>query len=67
MAPCSAGDSDPTKFEATLMDIKPDQLMVPRVTYFDFERALSKSKPSVSQGDLADHVKFTEEFGQEGN
>jgi len=67
VTPCSAGDPDPTKFAATLLEINPEELLVPKVTYYDFERAMAKSKPSVSGSDLADHEKFTSEFGQEGN
>eukprot|EP00188_Purpureofilum_apyrenoidigerum_P005075 Plantae.Rhodophyta-Purpureofilum_apyrenoidigerum.ctg6271.p1 GENE.Plantae.Rhodophyta-Purpureofilum_apyrenoidigerum.ctg6271~~Plantae.Rhodophyta-Purpureofilum_apyrenoidigerum.ctg6271.p1 ORF type:complete len:441 (-),score=92.54 Plantae.Rhodophyta-Purpureofilum_apyrenoidigerum.ctg6271:197-1519(-) len=67
VTPCSAGDPDQSKFAASLLEINPEELLVPKVTYYDFERAMAKSKPSVSGSDLADHEKFTAEFGQEGN
>eukprot|EP00179_Madagascaria_erythrocladioides_P012578 CAMPEP_0198366952 /NCGR_PEP_ID=MMETSP1450-20131203/154939_1 /TAXON_ID=753684 ORGANISM="Madagascaria erythrocladiodes, Strain CCMP3234" /NCGR_SAMPLE_ID=MMETSP1450 /ASSEMBLY_ACC=CAM_ASM_001115 /LENGTH=446 /DNA_ID=CAMNT_0044074421 /DNA_START=126 /DNA_END=1469 /DNA_ORIENTATION=+ len=63
--PCSPGD--PQGKSMTLMQLSPEQLHVPDVTRLDFEKALSSSKPSVSDADIAEHVKFTEEFGQEGN
>uniref|UniRef100_A0A7S1XFV7 Vesicle-fusing ATPase n=1 Tax=Compsopogon caeruleus TaxID=31354 RepID=A0A7S1XFV7_9RHOD len=63
--PCSPGDSRAKSM--TLLEIDPDQLDVPPITRRDFDRALSQSKPSVSQTDIEQHVKFTQEFGQEGN
>ncbi len=32
----------------------------------DLERALSKTRPSVGEGDIAQYEKFTNDFGQEG-
>lgn len=63
--PCSPGDHEAVA--KTLMDVSPADLHVPEVTRQDFEKALAHSKPSVSEKDISDHVKFTQEFGQEGN
>eukprot|EP00184_Porphyridium_aerugineum_P007955 CAMPEP_0184691582 /NCGR_PEP_ID=MMETSP0313-20130426/393_1 /TAXON_ID=2792 /ORGANISM="Porphyridium aerugineum, Strain SAG 1380-2" /LENGTH=473 /DNA_ID=CAMNT_0027149327 /DNA_START=634 /DNA_END=2055 /DNA_ORIENTATION=+ len=65
--PCSPGDDDPNAKPMTLMQVKPDELHVPVVTRFDFEKALASSKPSVSQKDIEDHIKFTNEFGTDGS
>jgi vacuolar protein-sorting-associated protein 4 len=62
--PCSP--ADPAAKEMSLMDIKPDELATPKVLVSDFEAALAKCKSSVSLAQLADHDKWTQEFGMEG-
>lgn len=64
LTPCSP--SDPKGKEMTLMDINPEELLVPSVTRYDFEVALSSSKPSVGRDNIIKHEKFTEEKGQSG-
>lgn len=64
LTPCSPGD--PNAIEMTLDKVSSDQLLPPKVLYRDFLKALKSAKPSVSQDDLGDFVKFTQEFGQEG-
>lgn len=64
MTPCSP--SDPKGKEMTLMEVNPDDLLVPSVTRYDFEVALSSSKPSVGRDNIVKHEKFTEEKGQSG-
>uniref|UniRef100_A0A7S0ZHN3 AAA+ ATPase domain-containing protein n=1 Tax=Timspurckia oligopyrenoides TaxID=708627 RepID=A0A7S0ZHN3_9RHOD len=63
--PCSP--NDPNGKPMTLMEVDPALLHVPEVSRFDFERALSTSKPSVSSGDIEEHIKFTKDFGTDGN
>ncbi|EPY28307.1 vacuolar protein-sorting-associated protein 4 [Strigomonas culicis] len=65
LVPCSPGD--PEAFPMTANDItEPDLLMQLPVTKEDFIKALRTSRPSVSDADIGEHVKFTSEFGQEG-
>jgi len=63
--PCAPGD--PAGRPMTLMDVPPAELHVPSITYYDFEKAIAHSRPSVSESDIKEHIKFTSEFGQEGN
>lgn len=63
--PCSPGDAQAV--EKTLADIGPGTLAVPPITRYDFDKALVSVKPSVSFKDIEEHIKFTTEFGQEGN
>lgn len=65
LVPCSPGD--PEGFPMTAIELtEPEMLMELPVTNIDFIKALRETKPSVGEGDLAEHVKFTEDFGQEG-
>lgn len=50
----------------SLYDVPPEKLMVPPVTYADFEKALARNHSSVAQSELQKFVEWTEEFGQEG-
>ena len=58
--------SDPEGQEMGLMDIEPTLLRCPPVGLSDFMQALSRIKPSVNFKDINQHVKWTEEFGQDG-
>eukprot|EP00178_Gracilaria_changii_P025303 TRINITY_DN78043_c0_g1_i1.p1 TRINITY_DN78043_c0_g1~~TRINITY_DN78043_c0_g1_i1.p1 ORF type:complete len:486 (-),score=105.97 TRINITY_DN78043_c0_g1_i1:471-1826(-) len=62
--PCSPGD--PEKIEMSLMKVKAEELLIPPVRRYDFEKALSSTKPSVGKDNLAKHDKFTKEKGQSG-
>lgn len=65
LVPCSPGD--PQAFPMTMNDIKEPKYVMPLpVTRLDFFKALRTARPSVSQADIENHVKFTAEFGQEG-
>jgi len=64
LTPCSPGDQG--AMEKNWMDVDGDALMEPALTYQDFLASLAKNRPTVNQADLDMHVKFTEEFGQEG-
>ncbi|ORZ30597.1 P-loop containing nucleoside triphosphate hydrolase protein [Catenaria anguillulae PL171] len=64
LTPCSPGDPEGVEMDWTR--VSGEQLMEPPLTVQDFLKALSTSKPTVSDSDLKNHVKFTTEFGQEG-
>eukprot|EP01062_Namystynia_karyoxenos_P047867 TRINITY_DN3626_c0_g1_i2.p1 TRINITY_DN3626_c0_g1~~TRINITY_DN3626_c0_g1_i2.p1 ORF type:complete len:506 (+),score=212.95 TRINITY_DN3626_c0_g1_i2:104-1519(+) len=67
LVPCAPGDPDPTKREATLLQLgTPELVLPPAVSADDFEKAFRSARPSVSQGDLAQIRAFTRDFGQEG-
>lgn len=64
IVPCSPGAAG--AFEATIMTLRePEMVMELPVTYADFRKSLMSAKPSVNQADLAQHEKFTADFGQE--
>jgi vacuolar protein-sorting-associated protein 4 len=62
--PCSPGE--PGAVEMSWNDIEGDDLLEPSLTVNDFLRAITVSRPTVNQADLAQQVKFTQDFGQEG-
>lgn len=64
LTPCSPGDPD--AFEMTWVEVDGSKLKEPEITFNDFVKSLKKTKPSVSQKDIEQHIKFTEDFGQEG-
>jgi len=62
--PCSPGDARGR--EMSLMDVKPDELLAPEVSFNDFLKVLRNARPTVSKNDLERYTQFTAEFGQEG-
>ncbi|KAG5461703.1 MAG: Vps4 C terminal oligomerization domain-containing protein [Olpidium bornovanus] len=62
LTPCSPGDSEAT--EMTWMQVQSDQLLEPALTVYDFLRAVKTGRPTVNEKDLAEHEKFTQDFGQ---
>ncbi|ORX62432.1 AAA-domain-containing protein [Hesseltinella vesiculosa] len=64
LTPCSPGDPDAQ--EMTWVSIQPDQLLEPELTMRDFVMAVESSRPTVNNDDIQHHVKFTNDFGQEG-
>jgi len=64
LTPCSPGDPD--AMEMTWMQVDGPKLKEPEITYNDFVKSLKSSKPSVGLQDIQQHIKFTEDFGQEG-
>lgn len=64
LMPCSPGD--PGAMEMSWMDIPGEKLIDMPVTYEDFLKSLKCSKPTVSKDDVAEQLKWMEEFGQEG-
>lgn len=62
--PCSPGDSQ--AIEMSWMNIEGDDLMEPLLGLQDFLKSLQTTRPTVSDDDIKEHVKFTTDFGQEG-
>eukprot|EP00756_Hemistasia_phaeocysticola_P048274 Hpha_TRINITY_DN22706_c0_g1::TRINITY_DN22706_c0_g1_i1::g.34214::m.34214/K12196/VPS4; vacuolar protein-sorting-associated protein 4 len=63
LMPCSPGD--PAGKEMTLLEVPEPHLVIPPpVQYDDFIKAFITARPSVSQKDLIDVNRFTQEFGQ---
>lgn len=50
----------------SLYDVESDKLVVPVVTYKDFQKAMTRAHSSVGADELSKFVAWTEEFGQEG-
>lgn len=57
--------SDPEGQDMGLMDVPPKELVCPPVSMDDFMSALNRIRPSVCEADIVEHIKWTEEFGQE--
>jgi vacuolar protein-sorting-associated protein 4 len=64
LTPCSPGD--PAAIELTWVDVPADKLVEPIVTYKDFLRGISSTRPSVSADDAHRQDEFTRDFGSEG-
>ncbi len=64
LTPCSPGDPDAIEMRWT--EVEGDDLMEPELTLADFVKSLQTTRPTVSDKDISEHVKFTNEFGQEG-
>jgi vacuolar protein-sorting-associated protein 4 len=68
LQPCAP--STPDALNMSLMELAsqygPEKLIAPPVTYNDFSKTLERCKPSVSQEDLQEFQKFTQDFGQDG-
>jgi len=64
LTPCSPGDPD--AMEMTWVQVDGSKLKEPEITYSDFQKTLQRARPSVSPSDIQEHVKFTQDFGQEG-
>lgn len=62
--PCSPGD--PEAKEMNWTQLEGDDLLEPILSMNDFLRSLQTVRPTVSETDIIDHIKFTKEFGQEG-
>lgn len=65
LTPCSPGDEGAE--ELSWQNIETDELLEPPLTIKDFIRAIKSNRPTVNASDIQNHVKFTEDFGQEGN
>jgi vacuolar protein-sorting-associated protein 4 len=64
LTPCSPGDPD--AIEMTWVNVDGSKLKEPEITFEDFKKSLKSTRPSVSQADIEQHIKFTQDFGQEG-
>jgi len=62
--PCSPGD--PYGEPKTWMEIEEICLIAPMVTKSHFFRSIRNTRPTVNKGEISKHIKFTEEFGQDG-
>ncbi len=62
--PCSPGDAGAVP--KTWLDVDGDDLLEPTLCMNDFVRSLQTTRPTVSDGDVREHIKFTTDFGQEG-
>ena len=62
--PCAP--SDPAALKKTMMDLQGNKLHLGDITVEDFLKVLSKTKPSVSEEDIVQHVEWTHKFGLEG-
>lgn len=58
--------SDPHGIDMTMDSMDPTLLEAPLVCVEDFQQSLTKTKATVSQGDLGKYEEWTEEFGQDG-
>lgn len=64
LTPCSPGDVGAREMNWTQVD--GDDLLEPELSLQDFLKSLQTTRPTVSDRDIAEHIKFTSEFGQEG-
>jgi len=64
LTPCSPGD--PAAVEMTWNDVPSDNLFEPPVTFRDFEKSLSITRPSVREDDRKKMDEFTDAYGMEG-
>ena len=65
LTPCSPGDEGAQ--EMNWMDIGTDELKEPDLTVKDFIKSIKNNRPTVNASDIENHIKFTDDFGQEGN
>ena len=65
LTPCSPGDPD--AMEMTWIQVEGSKLKEPEISFNDFMKSLKSARPSVSNADIQQHIKFTEDFGQEVN
>ena len=68
LEPCSPGD--PGAFGATLQSLAAAghaaNVHPPQISMRDFEKVLTRARPTVSKNDLGVYENFTSEFGEEG-
>lgn len=65
LTPCSPGDKGAA--EMSWLHIGTDDLQEPELVVKDFVRAVKNNRPTVNAADIENYVKFTDDFGQEGN
>ncbi|CDZ96873.1 probable vps4-vacuolar sorting protein [Phaffia rhodozyma] len=64
LTPCSPGD--PKAKEMTWSDVDGDQLQEPILGMKDFLRAISSTRPTVTEADITKHIQFTNDSGADG-
>ncbi|KAL2899481.1 Protein SUPPRESSOR OF K(+) TRANSPORT GROWTH DEFECT 1 [Bienertia sinuspersici] len=66
--PC--GPRQPGAVQTTMQDLAAEglaaKIVPPPIARMDFEKVLSRQRPTVSKSDLEVHERFTKEFGEEG-
>lgn len=66
--PC--GPRQPGAIQTTMQDLAAEglaaKIVPPPIARTDFEKVLSRQRPTVSKSDLEVHERFTKEFGEEG-
>lgn len=69
LEPCSPGDPGATA--VTLVELAEkglaEKVATPKISMRDFEKALTRARPTVSKKDLEVQENFTKEFGEEGS
>ncbi|XP_047316666.1 protein SUPPRESSOR OF K(+) TRANSPORT GROWTH DEFECT 1-like [Impatiens glandulifera] len=68
LIPC--GPKQPGAIQTTMQDLAAkglgSKITPPPITKSDFDKVLTRQKPTVSKSDLEVHQRFTREFGEEG-
>ncbi|KAJ7447856.1 AAA-domain-containing protein [Mycena galericulata] len=64
-AACSPGDENAV--EKSWSDLEPDELFEPKLVLKDLMTALGNVRPSVVEADIARHVQWTQDFGNDGS
>ena len=66
--PCSPSDPEAVEkdLDAFAADGTADRVVVPKISRRDFEKVLTRARPTVSPEDLEEFKKFASEFGEEG-
>ncbi|KAI8573480.1 hypothetical protein RHMOL_Rhmol01G0280900 [Rhododendron molle] len=66
--PCRS--KQPGAVQTTMQDLAAEglasKITPPPISKTDFDKVLARQRPTVSQGDLGVHERFTKEFGEEG-
>jgi len=62
VTPCSP--DTPGAFQASLMELQPDSILLPDISMKDFNKALKNIRPSVSINDLGMYEEFTKMYGE---
>ena len=66
--PCSPSDPEAVEkdLDAFAADGTANRVVVPKISRRDFEKVLTRARPTVSPEDLEEFKKFASEFGEEG-
>nr|GAT43292.1 AAA-domain-containing protein [Mycena chlorophos] len=62
---CDAADQGAVK--KILVELKPEEVLDPRLVMKDFDSALENVRPTVKESDLEGHLEWTKEFGSYGS
>jgi len=64
MTPCAPTDQD--AIQVSMMDLKPEQILLPPLTQEHFESSLKRIRPSVGKSELEMQERFTKLYGIPG-